>query len=119
MNPSQKVAIVTGAGGTGSGRAVARRLAREGAVVVVADVNQEGSLETVSAIKAHGATAVFVQTDVGQEDEVRDLVAAAEEQFGGVDILVNNASGARFPESATCKSISSERCTPHATLLNP
>ena len=87
-----KTAIVTGAGGNGSGRAIAKHLAARGASVVVCDINYEGARETVRQIEAAGACAAACKTNVRSETEVRELIARAEEIYGGMDILVNNAS---------------------------
>lgn len=86
------VAIVTGAGGTGCGRAIARRLVKDGAAVVVSDINDAGGHETVRLIERDGGRAAFQHADVGDEREARELVACAERTFGAVTILVNNAS---------------------------
>jgi NAD(P)-dependent dehydrogenase (short-subunit alcohol dehydrogenase family) len=94
MNVSGTVAIVTGAGGVGSGRAYARRVAREGAVVVVSDVDESGGRETVRLIESEGGRAQFCRADIGRRDEVSELIDFAVRDFGGVDILVNNASPA-------------------------
>jgi NAD(P)-dependent dehydrogenase (short-subunit alcohol dehydrogenase family) len=85
-----KVAIVTGAG-SGIGQATALRLAREGASVVVADVDQEGGRSTANHIDSTGGRAKFVRADVTVVADVRGMIAAAEETFGGLDILHNNA----------------------------
>jgi NAD(P)-dependent dehydrogenase (short-subunit alcohol dehydrogenase family) len=98
MGLMHKVAIVTGAGGNGCGRAIARRFAREGALVVIADIGAAGMRDTASAIEAEGGRAVALHTDVANETEVRALFAFAENSYGGVDIIVNNASLAVFPE---------------------
>jgi len=92
MTLKDKVAIVTGSGGGGTGRATACRLAREGALVVVNDINQSGGHETVSRIESEGGCAAFCLADMGQEPEIRALFDFAESRFGGVDVLVNNAS---------------------------
>jgi NAD(P)-dependent dehydrogenase (short-subunit alcohol dehydrogenase family) len=97
-----QVALVTGAG-AGIGRAIAVRLAREGAAVVVADIEKDGGTETVRRIEAEGGRAAFVLADVAVEADVRAMVAFAEQRFGGLDILVNNAGIAPepyFPEAA-------------------
>jgi NAD(P)-dependent dehydrogenase (short-subunit alcohol dehydrogenase family) len=92
------VAIVTGAGGGGSGRAIARRMARDGAVVVVCDVNEPGARETVRLVEASGGRAALVRSDVGIESEVRALFEFAENTFGGGVVLVNNASAPYPPQ---------------------
>ncbi len=97
MNLAGKVAVVTGAGGGGSGRANACRLAREGASVVVSDIDEAGGGETVRRIEATGGRALFFRADVRVEHEVRELLAFAEHSFGGLDVLVNNA-GPYWPE---------------------
>lgn len=92
-----KVAIITGAGGAGSGRAHARRFAREGASVVVSDIDEAGGRETVRLIESEKERAAFFRADVGIETEVKGLIDFAEKTFGGVDILVNNASAPYRP----------------------
>jgi NAD(P)-dependent dehydrogenase (short-subunit alcohol dehydrogenase family) len=96
-----KVAVVTGAA-SGIGRAVARRLAHEGAAVVVADVDEDAGASAVREIHSEGGRAAFVLIDVAAETEVEKMVTFAEEEFGGLDVLVNNAGGVTepyFPES--------------------
>lgn len=82
-----KVVVVTG-GASGFGAAACRRFAAEGASVVVADVDVSGA-ETVA--KDIGRRAAAVEVDVRVGDSVRDMVRAAEETFGGLDVMVNNA----------------------------
>ena len=84
-------AIVTGSGGTGCGRAIALRFARE-MPVVVCDVNENGGRETVRLVEAGGGRAVFRQTDVADESQVRALMEFAESECGRIGVLVNNAS---------------------------
>jgi len=84
------VAVVTGAG-RGMGRAVALRLGREGASVVVAELNPEHGAEVAEEIRAAGGRAAPVAADVSQVDDVKRLFARAVKDFGTVDILVNNA----------------------------
>lgn len=85
-----KVALVTGAGG-GIGRAAAEAFARSGASVMVSDVNEAGGAETVALIEAAGGKAAFVRCDVSKADEVKAMVAATVEKFGGLDCAFNNA----------------------------
>jgi NAD(P)-dependent dehydrogenase (short-subunit alcohol dehydrogenase family) len=103
MDIEGKVALVTGAG-SGIGRAIAVRLAREGAAVAVGDIDDDGGRETVRQIEAAGGRAAFVRADVTSEADVQGMVAFAEDRLGGLDILVNNAGIAitpSFPEADT------------------
>jgi NAD(P)-dependent dehydrogenase (short-subunit alcohol dehydrogenase family) len=97
-----RVALVTGAG-AGIGRAIALRLAKEDAAVVVADVDEEGGVQTVRRIGADAGRSAFVPADVAVEADAREMVDFAVRTFGGLDVLVNNAGGApepHFPEAA-------------------
>lgn len=85
-----KVALVTGAGG-GIGRAAAEVFARSGASVLVSDVNAAGGAETVALLEAAGGKASFFQCDVSKADDVKAMVAAAIDRFGGLDCAFNNA----------------------------
>ncbi len=85
-----KVAIVTGAA-RGVGRAIAERFAREGARVVIDDVDDATGQATAAAIAAQGGSTRYVHADVASATEVTALVAETEQAFGPVDILVNNA----------------------------
>src|SRR5262245_41860595 len=87
-----RVVIVTGAGGTGCGRAIATRFAAGGAAAVVCDINESGGHETVRAIEGASGRAAFFRADVRRDSEARALVSFAETTFGGVDVLINNAS---------------------------
>jgi len=83
------VAVVTGAA-AGTGRAIALRLAAEGATVVVADVDAAGGRETLERIGTRGGRARFVRTDMTRDDDVAAMIAAA---GGALRVLVNNAGG--------------------------
>ena len=85
-----KVAVITG-GGSGIGRATAQRLAREGAAIVAADVDEAGGAETVKLIESAGGRAAFVKANVTVEADARRMLDTAVEKFGRLDILHNNA----------------------------
>ncbi|MGD9783407.1 MAG: SDR family NAD(P)-dependent oxidoreductase [Hyphomicrobiaceae bacterium] len=87
---ANKVAIITG-GARGIGRATAERMIREGARVVIADIDDGEGAKVASAINSVGSEAVFRPADISERLDVYNLVAAAREAFGRVDILVNNA----------------------------
>jgi NAD(P)-dependent dehydrogenase (short-subunit alcohol dehydrogenase family) len=87
---SNRVAIVTGSA-RGLGQALAEGLARQGARVVVCDLNQEGARATADRIRAAGGEAVSTCVDVADAESCNALVCFAAEQFGRVDVLVNNA----------------------------
>ena len=88
---------MTGAGGGGSGRAIAQHFARHGARVVVSDILESGARDTVRRITSEGGQAVAFKTDVRVEEEVRSLIAFSETTFGGLDVIVNNASAPYRP----------------------
>jgi len=90
MRLQEKVALITGAG-SGIGRESTRLFAQEGAAVVVVDVNVAGGEETVAQVQAAGGRARFVKADVSKDADCREMVAAAEEEFGGLHVLFNNA----------------------------
>ncbi|MGH1419949.1 MAG: glucose 1-dehydrogenase [Hyphomicrobiaceae bacterium] len=87
MRLKQKVAVVTGAA-SGFGRGIAEAFVKEGARVVVADINETGSQEVASAL---GQSALAWRCDVTSADDVARLIGVAEKEFGPVDIMVNNA----------------------------
>ncbi len=92
MRLTDRVAIVTG-GGRGIGKAIAIKLAEQGADVVVAGTTPEPLNAVVAEIEALGRRAVAVQTDVSNFDSVKRMVGQTLETFGRIDILVNNAGG--------------------------
>jgi len=88
-----RVAVVTGAG-RGIGRGVARRLAREGAAVVVAELDPESGARCAHELTNElGARALYLHTDVGRKEDVLALIERSVTVLGGVDVLVNNAWG--------------------------
>jgi 3-oxoacyl-[acyl-carrier protein] reductase len=89
-----RVVIVTG-GGSGIGRAIARRLAAEGAIAVIGDVDEAGAAETAALVGADGGIAHAVRADVTDAGDVSSLVDGAAERLGRLDVLVNNAGVCR------------------------
>ncbi|MEQ8400369.1 MAG: SDR family oxidoreductase [Roseitalea porphyridii] len=87
---SGKSALVTGSG-AGIGRATALEFARQGAKVMVSDLNAEGGEETVKMIRDDGGHAAFRKADVSKAQEVDALISAAVDEFGRIDCAVNNA----------------------------
>ena len=90
MKLKNKVAIVTGAG-QGIGKAIALELAKEGAKVVVSDINQEHMDEVVKEIKKLGSDAIGIKADVSNSSEIGNMAKKTLEQFKTIDILVSNA----------------------------
>jgi NAD(P)-dependent dehydrogenase (short-subunit alcohol dehydrogenase family) len=87
-----RTALITGAG-SGIGRASSQLFAREGAQIVIVDIDPKSGAETEQLVLAAGGDAIFVRSDVTCEDDVRDAVQAAAERFGKLDILFNCAGG--------------------------
>ena len=91
MRFNGKIAIVTGAG-QGIGEAYSKALAREGAAVVVADINAEKGRAVAAEITSGGGRATFVETDVSSPESADELAARTVSEFGGIDYLINNAA---------------------------
>jgi NAD(P)-dependent dehydrogenase (short-subunit alcohol dehydrogenase family) len=87
-----KVVMVTG-GGANIGRAISLAFAKKGAAVVVLDYNEENAKRTVAKIEAMGGRAMAAACDVRDRERIFAYVKEAEEKFGAVDVLVNNAGG--------------------------
>lgn len=85
-----KVALVSG-GASGLGRAQSMTMAREGASVVVTDINEEGAQAVAEEIKSAGGKAIFLHQDVTKEARWEEVIAAATSEYGSLSILVNNA----------------------------
>jgi len=84
------VTVITG-GGSGIGRAVALEMARAGASVVIADLNEEGALETEAQVRAQGGSAIGLRVDIAREAGVIALVNRVQQELGPIDIFVSNA----------------------------
>lgn len=93
MKTSQIVTIVTG-GGQGIGKAIAWRFLQEGHAVVIAEIDQEAGSQTVEQLSAHGPI-LFVETDVGRQEQVQAVMSKTVERFGRIDNLINNAGISR------------------------
>ena len=90
MKLKDKVALITG-GSSGIGKASALLFAKEGAKVVIADVNDDGGKETVKEILEMGYSAAFVHADVSRSEDCQKMIEFAESTYGQLDILFNNA----------------------------
>jgi 3-oxoacyl-[acyl-carrier protein] reductase len=98
MRLKDKAALVTGAG-SGFGEGIVKLFAREGATVVVADINDDGGRRVTGQIEEAGGTAVYVHADVTRPADVKAMVEAAAGAYGGLDILVNNAGYSHVNQS--------------------
>ncbi|MDR2983033.1 MAG: SDR family oxidoreductase [Puniceicoccales bacterium] len=103
MNSVKKVAIITG-GARGVGKGIALRFLRDEYQIVLADIDAVALAETTDELDNHDAV-LAVQTDVGNEDSVRNLIARTLERFGRIDVLVNNA-GIAAPVSGAIEDLS-------------
>ncbi len=90
MRLDGKVTLITGAGG-GIGREAALLFAREGSRIAVGEIDEIGGNQTVELIRQAGGEALFIQVDVSQAVEVEAMVRRAEEAFGQLDVIYNNA----------------------------
>jgi len=90
MRLKDRVALITGAG-SGIGEATAKRLASEGAAIVVVDLNEEGATRVASEIQAAGGRAQALRANIGNPPEIENMIKFAVDKFGELDILHNNA----------------------------
>ena len=90
MRLKNKNAIVTGSG-SGIGQSSAVLFAKEGANVVVADINEEGGNKTIELIKKNGGNGLFVKTDVTKEESIKNLINTTVKEFGSLSIIFSNA----------------------------
>jgi len=90
MKLKDKVSIVTGAGG-GLGKAIAEVFIKEGAKVIVAEVDADAGRETTAELVANGGEATFIECNVSVEDQVKNMIAKVVEKYGRIDVLINNA----------------------------
>ena len=97
MTLTDKIAIVTG-GAVGIGGAIARRLAADGAKVLITDIMEEKAAENVAHIQESGGTASAYQVDISQAEQIRPMIERAVALWGGLHILVNNAWGTLEPD---------------------
>src|SRR5277367_6044382 len=98
MRFERKVAVVTGSG-QGIGETYAKRLAAEGAAVVVAEINEEQGERVAREIKSSGGSSMFVEVDVADITSCNAMAQTVQVRFGGADLLINNAAmfaGLRF-----------------------
>ena len=85
-----KVAIITGAGG-GFGRRTAEIFSKEGSKIVVADFDEHNGMKTAESVNAAGGDAIFIKTDVTDDESTKNMVEKTIEKYGKLDILINNA----------------------------
>ncbi len=90
MTFKDKIILITGAA-SGIGRAAALAFAKEGGIIIVSDINEKEGIETVAQIKATGRKAIFIKTNVADFTSVEKLMQRIVDQFGRLDIAINNA----------------------------
>lgn len=95
MRLKSKNVVVTG-GASGIGRAICELFAKEGAKLLIGDLDTEGGQETVAKIKSAGGQAEFLTTDISNEEDVKRLIEQTVSSLGGVDIVMNNAAAFVF-----------------------
>lgn len=107
MRLKNKVAIVTGSG-VGIGRGIAERFGREGASVVVAEIDSANGAAAEKTIREAGGNAMFVQTDVSDEAQVKAMAQKTLDRYGRIDVLCNNAGILLINEEARAHELTNE-----------
>ncbi len=107
MRLRDKVAVITGAG-NGIGRGIAERYAREGAAVVIAEIDATSGRNVEQAIRDCGGEALFVQTDVSDEVQVKAMAEKALDRYGKIDVLCNNAAVLLFHHEARAHELTNQ-----------
>jgi len=107
MRLKNKIAIVTGSG-VGIGRGIAERFGREGASVVVAEIDAANGAAAAKAICESGGNAMFVQTDVSDEGQVKAMAQKTLDHYGRIDVLCNNAGILLINEEARAHELTNE-----------
>jgi NAD(P)-dependent dehydrogenase (short-subunit alcohol dehydrogenase family) len=95
MRFTNKICLVTG-GASGIGRATCKRFAAEGGIAVVVDIDEEGGKQTANTITETGGRAIFLQADVSASADVQSVVNRVVNEFGRIDVLINNAATQTF-----------------------
>ena len=90
MKLKDKICIVTG-GASGIGKAICKSFAKNGATILVSDIDEENGMKTLEELKKYSSESIFIKTDVSKEQEVKNLTDTALKNFGKLDIMVNNA----------------------------
>ncbi len=102
MKLAQRVAIITGAG-SGIGQAMSLLFAREGARLLIADINEDAAKETASRVIAAGGTCEALRVDVSQPEQVRHMIEQAQSIYSRLDILCNNAGIGSITDVVECE----------------
>ena len=104
-----KIAIITGAG-SGIGEATAKKFAREGAKVVIAEINSESGIKVADEINNNSGKALFIETDVTSSSSVKSMVEKTVSIFGSIEILINNAGIVVFDDPLTLSDEDWKKC---------
>src|SRR5438132_2886712 len=108
MSETRKAALVTGSA-TGIGRAVAIRFAKEGmAVAINYSRSEEEAKESLAEVRRHGVPAILCQCNVANDGAVRSMIGRCRDEWGGIDVMVNNAGTTRFVDHKRLDDLSDE-----------